>query len=188
MRRERRAVVWPVSCLVRGRTCPGGRTLVLRRPGRPCPALMARPGPPGLPGEGPVPGRWVKNRPERHLAPVLPRRVPGTAASGVRPSRGHAHLSPQSHRALDASRAHGGTLCDDCGRRPRCAAGPRSGRKQAVTVSVLKVPGCRKWPGMRAGTWQACGCPAPECLVPTCRHGAVVSGRFWMSRTTSLNP
>ena len=30
---------------------------------------MARPGPPDLPGEGPAPGRWVKNRTARHLAP-----------------------------------------------------------------------------------------------------------------------
>ena len=42
-----------------------------RRVRRPCPALMARPGPPVLPGGGPAPGRWVKNRTTRHLAPVL---------------------------------------------------------------------------------------------------------------------
>jgi hypothetical protein len=41
---------------------PRGRA-ALARP------LCARPGPPALPGEDPVPGRWVKNRTERHLAP-----------------------------------------------------------------------------------------------------------------------
>jgi hypothetical protein len=41
---------------------PRGRA-ALARP------LCARPGPPDLPGEDPVPGRWVKNRTERHLAP-----------------------------------------------------------------------------------------------------------------------
>ena len=66
---ERRAVVWPVSCLVRGRAWPGGRTLACEGRAALARPLCAWPGPPALPGEGPVPGRWVKNRTERYLAP-----------------------------------------------------------------------------------------------------------------------
>ena len=35
------------------------------------PPLLVRPGLPALHGEGPAPGRWVKNRTTRHLAPGL---------------------------------------------------------------------------------------------------------------------
>ena len=110
---ERRAVVWPVSCLVRGRARPGGRTLVLRRPGCPCPALMARPGPPGLPGEGPVPGRWVKNRPERHRAPTCLRSAAGrrgqVRAAGQRePQHQSGHQRGGGRLARDQGRHHHG--------------------------------------------------------------------------------
>jgi len=66
---ERRAVVWPVSWLVRGRAWPGGLTLAGEAgplAGRP---WWVRPGLPALHGEGPAPGRWVKNRTARHQAP-----------------------------------------------------------------------------------------------------------------------
>jgi hypothetical protein len=73
-----------VSWLVRGRAWPGGRTLAWRGRAARARPLWVRPGPPDLPGEGPAPGRWVKNRPEWHLAPGFPwsRRVPGMLARG----------------------------------------------------------------------------------------------------------
>src|ERR1700733_14266141 len=61
-RRERRAVVWPVSWLVRGRAWLGGLTLAGEAGPLADRPWLVRPGLPALPGEGPAPGRWVKNR------------------------------------------------------------------------------------------------------------------------------
>jgi hypothetical protein len=106
---ERRAVVWPVSCLVRGRACPGGRTLVRRRPGRPCPALVCPAWPPGLARRGSR-AREVGKEPHRAAPGTGPfAAVPGTAVGGVRPSRGHSHVSPLSHRLSGKPRVPGRT-------------------------------------------------------------------------------
>src|SRR5207247_654615 len=82
---ERRAVVWPVSWLVRGRAWPGGRTLALRRPGRSCPALMGPAWPPGLARRG-TRARQVGKELNDAAPPTDPfygQRPGGTGGSGV---------------------------------------------------------------------------------------------------------
>ncbi len=132
---ERRAVVWPVSCLVRGRAWPGGLTLaggagpLADRP------WLVRPGPPDLPGEGPAPGRWVKNRTERHLAPGLYGGHRARRTGTVRRSRGHSHAPPQSHETSGAPSTRMGTLRDDCATGCPCAEVLCGGRKKAVIAA-----------------------------------------------------
>ena len=95
VRRERRAVVWPVSWLVRGRAWPGGRTLAWRGRAALARPLWVRPGPPVLPGEGPAPGRWVKNRTTRHLAPApVDGQRRGGGARSERPVSANHRISP----------------------------------------------------------------------------------------------
>jgi len=78
---------WPAVAFMRGGgrlfgRCPGwcgaghGRRAVRcpAGPGRSCPALVGPAWPPGLPCEGPAPGRWVKNRTTRHHSPTCPLR------------------------------------------------------------------------------------------------------------------
>ena len=79
-----------------------------------------------LPGEGPAPGRWVKNRPERHLAPALFTAGTGYGASV---SCGYSRFSPRSQQMLGASHARMRTGWDDCGVACSRASGPRGGRK-----------------------------------------------------------
>ena len=134
---ERRAVVWPVSCLGWGRACPGGRTLVLRRPGRSCPALMGPAWPPGLARRGSR--TW-------EVGKEPPRAKPGTGycqkrartVSARRRSRCRSHASPQSHQASRAPRVCGSTLCDDCAGVRSRADVPRCGRKEAVIVTARR--------------------------------------------------
>jgi hypothetical protein len=164
---ERRAVVWPVSCLVRGRACPGGRTLVLRRPGRPCPALVCPAWPPGLARRGSR--AWeVGKEPHRAAPGAGPyRRVPGSAASGVRPSRGCAHVSPLSRWLSGAPRARDGTVCEDRAARCRRASVTRGSRKQAVTFRCWR---CRE---AHAGR----GCPGPCGAGASSSAGCPLAGK-----------
>ncbi len=100
-----------------------------------CPALMARPGPPGLPGAGPAPGRWVKNRTARHLEPAL--LTAGTGDGGPVSFGGPAAIpcSPRSHVSIKMLRVPAGTR--DVTIVP-CSAAARPGR--AVDVSRPSSP------------------------------------------------
>ena len=114
VRRERRAVVWPVSWLVRGRAWPGGRTLAWRGRAALARPLWVRPGPPALPGEGPAPGRWVKNRTTRHHPPTLftvsgPAAGPGPTGPSARTTTPARTRQPGRRRTRGSAPARPGT-------------------------------------------------------------------------------
>ncbi len=151
VRRERRAVVWPVSWLVRGRAWPGA----VRSPARGRAALARHPygpaWPPGLARRGSR--AWQVGKEPTRAAPAARQR---TAA---RRSRGYSHASPQSHQASGAPCVREHTYRDDYGGVRRCPPVPRRVRKEAVircrcAATMNRETGVRSrrgWPGRPGG-------------------------------------
>ena len=155
--RERRAVVWPVSWLVRGRAWPGGLTLAWRGRAVPARPLWVRPGPPVLPGEGPAPGRWVKNRTTRHQAPALLSRSAARRGCQVRAAGQH---EPDDQLAMPAGAAGWPGIRASTARYSSAAASGAQHQAQPATVPDAGREQPQRPPGSAGAGTRAAGAGA----------------------------
>ena len=163
----------------------GARTLVLRRPGRSCPALMGPAWLSGLARRGSRTWQVGKEPPRAEPGAGCGRKRARRVRTGRR-SRGRPHASPQSHQVSGAPRVCGRTLCDDCAGVRGRADVPRCGRKEAVIVTpaaaAVRAGGVRaraRRRTVRAGRvrWCRAGSPRRRCLRHTAGRPGGWSGR-----------